>query len=130
MTITTARSTRRTAHRDRLRHTGPTRAGMAGSPVTAAMPVTAVPSALAAVPRSLTDTGVLPDGRALASWAARIDADGIGAHEDLADSLVAAASRYGLCPVLVDVLADPNEPSVARERAFGRLALALTRSAA
>lgn len=77
----------------------------------------------------VTAPSVVTDGRTLADWAARIDADGIAAHEDLASSVVAAASSRGLCPVLVDVLADPREPSVARERAFGRLALSLVRTA-
>ncbi len=67
----------------------------------------------------------VPTAGMLSAWAARIDADGIAAHEDLARRVVVAASRSGLCPVLVDVLADPAEPSVARERAFGRLAAAL-----
>ena len=79
----------------------------AGNPATPGHPVSA-PS---------TDT--------LSVWAARIDADGIAAHEDAAQRLAAVASSRGLCPVLVDVLADPREPSVARERAFGRLALSL-----
>jgi len=78
----------------------------------------------------VTVPAVVTDGRTLADWAARIEADGIAAHEDLARSVVAAASGRGLCPVLVDVLADPREPSVARERAFGRLALSLVRTAA
>jgi hypothetical protein len=77
----------------------------------------------------VTAPSFVTDGRTLAAWAARIDADGIAGHEDLARAVVAAASSRGLCPVLVDVLADPTEPSVARERAFGRLALSLTLAA-
>ena len=91
---------------------------------TAGIPVTA-PVSVAAEGRAVP----VPDRRALSAWAARIDADGISTHEDLARDLVAAASRRGLCPVLVDVLADPREPAGARERAVGRLALALTLAA-
>lgn len=82
--------------------------------------------AAAATPGARSVPAAAPDPRSLSRWASRIAADGIEAHEDLAGNVVDAASRRGLCPVLVDVLADTTEPAVARERAFGRLALALT----
>ena len=39
--------------------------------------------------------------------------------------VVRAARAHGLSAVLVDVLADPGQPEVARLRAFGRIAAAL-----
>jgi hypothetical protein len=58
-----------------------------------------------------------------AAWA--IATDGITAHEQAVTELLAAARSAGVCSVLVDVLADPAEPTVARERAFGRVAAAI-----
>ncbi len=100
--------------------TAPTLAPRHSTRAVAEISVTA--TGLVAAPTS----GTALDERTLSAWAARIDADGIEAHEDLARTIVTAASRLGLCPVLVDVLADPAEPTAARERAFGRLALSLT----
>ena len=54
-----------------------------------------------------------------------VDRDGIGAHEDAAQLLVDAATRRGVRPILTEILADRREPTVARQRAFGRLAMAL-----
>ncbi len=56
----------------------------------------------------------------------QVDLDGIEAHEDAARVLVDAARVRGIRPVLVEVLSDPSEPSVARTRAFGHLAYALS----
>ena len=45
----------------------------------------------------------------------------------LRSACVAQAARaQGVSPVLVDILADPGQPEVARLRAFGRVAAALT----
>lgn len=68
-----------------------------------------------------------PDAAALQSWGFAVEKDGITAHEDTAAVVVEAATRKGLRPILIDILADRREPSVARQRAFGRLALALSR---
>lgn len=54
-----------------------------------------------------------------------VDRDGIAAHEDAAQLLVDAAVRRGVRPILTEILADRREPTVARQRAFGRLAMAL-----
>ena len=54
-----------------------------------------------------------------------VDRDGIAAHEDAAQAVVDAATRKGIRPILVEILADRREPAVARQRAFGRLTLAL-----
>lgn len=71
-------------------------------------------------------TRTILDAPTLARLGLAIAADGIEAHEDAARMLVAAASRKGLPAILTQILADRREPSVARQRAFGRLALALT----
>lgn len=63
----------------------------------------------------------------LARWGFAVDNDGIAAHEEAASVIVDAATEKGLGPILIDILADRREPSVARQRAFGRLALALSR---
>lgn len=65
------------------------------------------------------------DARTLMQWGFKVDLDGIAAHEDEAEQVVAAARRAGLSPVLVGVLADRTEPAPARTRSFGRLAMAL-----
>ncbi len=67
------------------------------------------------------------DAEALTDWSFAVERDGIAAHEDTATAVVEAATRKGLRPILIDILADRREPSVARQRAFGRLALALSR---
>jgi len=48
----------------------------------------------------------------------------------LLDALVMEARRAQVSSVLVDILADPGQPDVARLRAFGRLAAALQLPAA
>lgn len=85
----------------------------------AATPATAVTTATPAQPAL--------DASTLLRWGFEVDNDGIGAHEDLSKAMVDAATRRGLKPVLIEILADRREPSVARQRAFGRLALALAR---
>lgn len=66
-----------------------------------------------------------PDTATLSRWGAEVEVDGIDAHEDTADILVSEATRRGVRPVLAQILADRREPSVARQRAFGKLAFAL-----
>ncbi len=58
-----------------------------------------------------------------------LDRDGFAdqplAVRRLLDAVVAEARRSQVSSVLVDVLADPAQPDVARQRAFGRVASAL-----
>lgn len=61
----------------------------------------------------------------LRSLAHAVADDGIAAHEPAVAELVAAARSRGLCCTLVTVLAEPRAPSVARERALGRVIEAL-----
>ncbi|MEO7126824.1 MAG: hypothetical protein ABI382_03570 [Nakamurella sp.] len=76
----------------------------------------------------LTDRArTAPDAKTLMHWGFAVDNDGITAHEEAALVVANAATRQGLKPILIDILADRREPSVARQRAFGRLALALSR---
>lgn len=53
---------------------------------------------------------------------------GIDAVEaSLVDAVAARALMLGASTTLVDILVDPDEPAVARNRAFGRLALIAAR---
>jgi hypothetical protein len=47
---------------------------------------------------------------------------GFAGRENAVRQVVRTARAQGLPPVLVDVLADPRQPDVARMRAFGRVA--------
>jgi len=59
----------------------------------------------------------------LARFADHIAADGIAlVPAELVAALVSAARAIGASDVLIGVVADPTEPPVARERAFGKLA--------
>jgi len=51
--------------------------------------------------------------------------DGFVGHEADVRQVVRTARQEGVSPVLVGVLADPQEPAVARLRAFGRVAAAI-----
>ncbi len=53
--------------------------------------------------------------------AQEIESHGLVGHESAIDAVCRAARTAGLSPVLVDVLADPHQPEVARVRAFGML---------
>ncbi len=55
------------------------------------------------------------------AWA--IARDGIERHEAEVDQAVTLAHSFGLSRLLVELVADRDQPAVARERAFGRLAL-------
>lgn len=46
---------------------------------------------------------------------------GIESHHDDVVRYVAGLRRYGHDGLLLDIAADPGQPAVARERAFGRL---------
>jgi hypothetical protein len=53
--------------------------------------------------------------------AQEIESHGLVGHESAIDAVCRAARTAGLSPVLIDVLADPHQPEVARVRAFGML---------
>jgi hypothetical protein len=54
-----------------------------------------------------------------------LESDGFVGHEAAVHQVVRTARAHGLSAVLVDVLADPRQPDVARLRAFGRIAASL-----
>ncbi len=54
-----------------------------------------------------------------------IVADGFAAHHAAVAELVARARRVGVCAVLTDVVADATAPRPVRERALGRVLVAL-----
>src|SRR5690606_8408078 len=66
------------------------------------------------------------DRAALDAMAWRIAEEGIAAHEPSLAALVAAARTAGIAHTALDVLADTGAPEVARQRAFGLVASALT----
>jgi hypothetical protein len=47
---------------------------------------------------------------------------GFAGRENAVRQVVRTARTHGVSPVFVDVLADPQQPEVARLRAFGRIA--------
>jgi hypothetical protein len=57
--------------------------------------------------------------------AQKVDARGLVAVEGFVRDITVAARNAGVSPVLVAVLADPNEPEVARIRALGKIRMAL-----
>jgi hypothetical protein len=54
---------------------------------------------------------------------------GFAGRENAVRQVVRTARAQGLRPVLVDLLADPRQPDVARLRAFGRIAQLLAATA-
>ena len=54
---------------------------------------------------------------------------GFGGRENAVRQVVRTARTHGFPPVLIDILADPEQPDVARLRAFGRLAQLLATTA-
>ncbi len=58
------------------------------------------------------------------AWA--ISVDGIASHANELRTVAGTARRVGVCSSLVDVLLDVAAPEVARERAFGMIAVALS----
>lgn len=61
----------------------------------------------------------------LTALAGAIVTDGFAAHEPGVAALVAHARRLGVCAVLTDVVADAAAPRPVRERALGRVVVAL-----
>jgi hypothetical protein len=57
-----------------------------------------------------------------------LESRGFEGHEVAVRQVVRSARIAGVSRILVDVLADPTEPEVARMRAFGRIAAALAAS--
>jgi len=73
-------------------------------------------SAITSAPRS--DLGAL---------AHQLDEHGIAGCEQSLQAVVRLACAVAIDAVLVDILADPTAPDVARMRAFGRIAVLLER---
>ena len=67
----------------------------------------------------------IPTTDALLGLAEAIVTDGFPTHAAAVADLVTAARRTGVRPVLVDIVADEGSPVVARQRALGRLIVAL-----
>jgi hypothetical protein len=74
--------------------------------------------------RSTADTGNDP----WSDLAARLAEYGPAAVHDELARFAAHARRHGVTPLLVAVVADPTQPDVARQRAFGRIAVELAAS--
>ena len=62
----------------------------------------------------------------LSTLAADLASGGLGGHDADLHAVVRAARARGVSPVLVDILADPDQPDVARLPAFGRIASSLS----
>jgi signal transduction histidine kinase len=63
-----------------------------------------------------------------ADLADRLAAHGPGAVERELERFVGHARRHRVTPVLLSILADPGQPDVVRERAFGRIGVELERA--
>lgn len=74
------------------------------------------------------ETPDLPPIEALDRLAERVADHGIAAHEDDLDPLLAAATQRCVDEVIVGVVADSSLAPVLRERALGRLLVALART--
>jgi hypothetical protein len=59
-----------------------------------------------------------------------VAADGFEAHVAAVTELVTEARRHGVCELLADVALDEHQPTVVRERAFGRLVVAFHKTLA
>lgn len=66
-------------------------------------------------------------GNDLTSLADRIAADGFEAHGDVLVRLVNEARAGGVTPLLLGIVLDPTEATVARCRALGRILVELGR---
>lgn len=58
----------------------------------------------------------------------RVAAEGVDADRSAVSQVVRTAARQGAPSVLTDLVIDPREPGVARQRAFGQLLTFLGRS--
>ena len=61
----------------------------------------------------------------LTNLASDLASNGFAGHDAAVRDVVRSARASGIPSVLVDVLADPREPEVARQRAFGMVVSAL-----
>lgn len=59
--------------------------------------------------------------------ALRVAADGVDSDRAAVSAVVRRAARLGADHVLTDLVVDPREPAVARQRAFGELLVLLGR---
>jgi hypothetical protein len=75
------------------------------------------------ITRMHTDPGRPGDQLPDLAWA--LSSDGFAGHEESILQVVRWARAARVSPVVVDILADPSEPEVARLRAFGHVATAL-----
>jgi hypothetical protein len=55
----------------------------------------------------------------LTNLASDLAFEGFAGHDAAVRDVVRSARAHGISSVLVDVLADPRQPEVARQRAFG-----------
>jgi hypothetical protein len=60
----------------------------------------------------------------------RVATDGPAAVEAELAAYARFARRRGVSPTLVDIVGDPHQPALARQRAFGRIAAALANGTA
>jgi hypothetical protein len=60
--------------------------------------------------------------------ALRVATHGVDSERRAVSTLVREARRTGLDPVLADIVVDPREPFVARQRAFGEMLAGLGRA--
>ncbi len=58
----------------------------------------------------------------------RVAAEGVDADRSAVTQVVRSAAKQGAPSVLTDLVIDPREPGVARQRAFGELLMFLGRS--
>lgn len=61
----------------------------------------------------------------LTNLASDLASNGFAGHDAAVRDVVRSARASGIPSVLVDVLADPRQPEVARQRAFGMVVSAL-----
>lgn len=72
----------------------------------------------------------LPTTQALIDLADAVVTAGFDAHRPAVTELATTARRLGVRPVLAEIVADPTAPRPVRERALGRLIVALSAAAA
>lgn len=72
----------------------------------------------------------LPTTQALIDLADAVVTAGFDAHRPAVTELAATARRLGVRPVLADIVVDLDAPRPVRERALGRLVVAMSATAA
>jgi hypothetical protein len=97
------------------------------SPGSALEPADTRPSnARAATPQSLAPKAEVTSAGA-GTLGEAVAADGFDANWSTLTSLLLDARRHGVDEILIEVVADPTSPSVARERALGKILTAMWR---